>query len=124
MTMNQLSEASGLTPRTIRYYVANGLLPTPKRGTKSPYSKEHLDVIRKIKEWQFGGKSLDEIRFLLCQPPAAEPPKEIPMPESETWEQHRLADDVVVQVKAGLPMERSLRVAQAMKGFFMALRDE
>jgi|SRR5579871_1034397 len=48
-TIGQLAQAAGLTPRTIRYYTAEGLLPAPDtRGRYARYSHEHLSRLRLI----------------------------------------------------------------------------
>src|SRR5215210_2899635 len=42
-TIGQLAERAGVTPRTIRYYTAEGLLPRPDaRGQYALYGEEHL----------------------------------------------------------------------------------
>jgi DNA-binding transcriptional MerR regulator len=42
-TISQLADAAGVTPRTIRYYTAEGLLPRPDaRGQYAVYGEEHL----------------------------------------------------------------------------------
>jgi len=48
-TIGELAQAAGVTPRTIRFYAAEGLLPTPEaRGKYALYSPEHLDRLRLI----------------------------------------------------------------------------
>src|SRR5207302_2865395 len=48
-TISELAEAGGATPRTVRYYTAEGLLPPPDaRGRFALYSEEHLDRLRLI----------------------------------------------------------------------------
>ena len=53
-TISELAEAAGATPRTVRYYTAEGLLPPPDaRGRYATYSSEHLDrlfLIDRLKE--------------------------------------------------------------------------
>src|SRR4051812_49678630 len=53
-TIGQLAELAGVTPRTIRYYTAEGLLPRPDaRGQYALYSEEHLlrlQLIAQLKE--------------------------------------------------------------------------
>jgi DNA-binding transcriptional MerR regulator len=42
-TIGQLAELAGVTPRTIRYYTAEGLLPRPdSRGQYALYGEQHL----------------------------------------------------------------------------------
>jgi len=53
-TIGQLAEIAGVTPRTIRYYTAEGLLPRPdSRGQYALYSEQHLlrlQLIGQLKE--------------------------------------------------------------------------
>jgi len=43
LTIGQLAELAGVTPRTIRYYTAEGLLPRPDaRGQYALYGEQHL----------------------------------------------------------------------------------
>jgi len=53
-TIGQLAELAGVTPRTIRYYTAEGLLPRPDtRGQYALYGEEHLlrlQLIGQLKE--------------------------------------------------------------------------
>jgi len=53
-TIGQLAEIAGVTPRTIRYYTAEGLLPRPDaRGQYALYGEEHLlrlQLIGQLKE--------------------------------------------------------------------------
>lgn len=48
-TISELAAAAGVTPRTVRYYVAEGLLPPPEtRGRYALYSDDHLQRLRLI----------------------------------------------------------------------------
>ena len=53
-TIGHLAELAGVTPRTIRYYTAEGLLPRPDaRGQYALYGEEHLlrlQLIAQLKE--------------------------------------------------------------------------
>ena len=61
-TLAQLSEASGVPARTIRYYMQKGLLPRPLgKGPNSHYTLEHLHKLMAIRRLQDGGFSLDAI---------------------------------------------------------------
>ncbi|HYO50788.1 MAG TPA: helix-turn-helix domain-containing protein [Chloroflexia bacterium] len=65
MTIQELANKAGVTTRTIRYYVEQGVLPPPDRGRPAEYTGEHvhlLDLIRQLKE-QF--LPLEEIRDMM-----------------------------------------------------------
>jgi DNA-binding transcriptional MerR regulator len=65
MTIQELADRAGVTTRTIRYYVEQGVLPPPGRGRPSEYTGEHLrllDAIRRLKEQYL---PLEEIRDIL-----------------------------------------------------------
>jgi DNA-binding transcriptional MerR regulator len=66
LTIEDLEKHSGLSVRTLHYYMAEGLLPGPdKRGKYASYSQEHLDrldLILILKEMHL---PLKEIRTLL-----------------------------------------------------------
>ena len=50
-TLAELSEESGTPARTIRFYIARGLLDGPlKAGRGAVYTAEHLARLEKIKE--------------------------------------------------------------------------
>jgi DNA-binding transcriptional MerR regulator len=64
-SLTQLSEASGVAPRTIRYYQSNGLLPKPgRRGNRAVYSELHLTRLASIERLQRDGLRLQAIRRL------------------------------------------------------------
>jgi DNA-binding transcriptional MerR regulator len=61
--LNELSAAAGVTPRTIRYYVQQGLLPSPgTRGPGTRYDRAHLDRLQLIRRLQREHLPLAEIR--------------------------------------------------------------
>jgi DNA-binding transcriptional MerR regulator len=61
--LNELSAAADVTPRTIRYYVQQGLLPSPgTRGPGTRYDRAHLDRLHLIRRLQRQHLPLAEIR--------------------------------------------------------------
>jgi DNA-binding transcriptional MerR regulator len=83
--IGELAQIAGVTPRTIRYYVAEGLLPPPSgAGPQRSYSVEHvlrLQAIQRLKESylplreirrRLEGLSRNELAALAAGP--AEPP--------------------------------------------------
>ena len=67
-SLQDLSERSGCQPRTIRYYVQEGLLPKPQhRGPRATYAPDAVERLTIIRAWQQRGQTLDEIRSRLAQ---------------------------------------------------------
>jgi DNA-binding transcriptional MerR regulator len=63
LTIGDLAEAAGVTPRTIRYYTAEGLLPPPDtRGRYAVYGEEHLLRLRLIARLKDAYLPLGEIK--------------------------------------------------------------
>ena len=64
----ELCDAADVTPRTVRYYVQQGLLPAPDtRGRGARYDRAHLARIRLIKRLQGRHLPLAEIRTQLAE---------------------------------------------------------
>src|SRR5258706_12697190 len=91
-TLAELSEESSIPARTIRFYIARGLLKGPvKAGRGAVYTAEHLARLEKIKALQAEGRMLTQIahdlnggtRVQTAVPPSA-------------WWQHVIQDDVMV----------------------------
>jgi len=79
MTLGDLTAAADVSVRTVRYYIAEGLLPPPEgSGPGSSYTQGHLDrllLIQRLKEAylplkeirrRLSGLSDDEVRSLLA----------------------------------------------------------
>lgn len=69
LTLEELSERSGVPARTVRYYQAEKLLPKPERdrrdGRVARYGPRHLERLRLIGELRDRGLKLPAIRTLL-----------------------------------------------------------
>ena len=61
--IDELAGLGGVSRRTVRYYVQEGLLPAPLGvGRGRHYGRPHLDRLLEVKAWQESGLSLDQIR--------------------------------------------------------------
>jgi DNA-binding transcriptional MerR regulator len=61
--LTELADLAGVTPRTVRYYLASGLLPgVGQPGPGAKYGDEHLDRLRVIRRLQREHLPLAEIR--------------------------------------------------------------
>lgn len=66
LTLQQLSEQSGVPERSIRFYIQKGLLPRPEGQKRGAFYREgHLAELLRIRQWQDAGLSLDAIGDLL-----------------------------------------------------------
>jgi Ca-activated chloride channel family protein len=78
MNIRELAERTGLSVRTIRYYLAQGLIPSPgARGKSATYGEEHILRLRLVQRLvdqyvplteikaRLARLSLDEVRALL-----------------------------------------------------------
>lgn len=63
MGLTDLAEAAGVSVRTVRYYITEGLLPPPLgAGPRAAYTAEHLDRLRLIARLKDAYLPLREIR--------------------------------------------------------------
>lgn len=66
--LDELGRKTGLPPRTIRYYISEGLVPSPvRRGPASYYREDHLNRLLLIRKYQAEGLPLDLIRRRLSR---------------------------------------------------------
>jgi DNA-binding transcriptional MerR regulator len=67
-SLSELTEAAGVSPRTVRYYIGEGLLPPPAtHGPRSYYTGEHLVRLKAIGKMKDAYLPLREVRRRLNQ---------------------------------------------------------
>lgn len=109
-TLAELAETSGIPERTIRFYIARGLLDGPQKvGRGATYSAEHLARLEKIKRLQAEGRVLAEIAQILG---GGSRRRHSAAPIS--WWQHAIADDVMVWVRTDASPWRIKQIRAAM----------
>ena len=111
MTLAELAEASGLAARTIRFYIARGLLDGPvKAGRAAAYTEEHLARLEKIKKLQAQGRMLSEIGRSLAG--GTTPERYAAAPTA--WWRHAIADDVVILTRSDASPWRTRQIREAI----------
>ena len=117
--MTELVDASGISDRTIRYYIEQGLLQHARgRGRSSYYTTEHLERLTRIADLRSRGLSLAEIQEALA------PPAVTPVAASEVWERRVLHPTLEVAVRQDAPDDVLLlvqRFQQLADQWFAAL---
>src|SRR5436305_1395131 len=74
MTIGELADAAGVSRRAVRFYVQRGLLAAPLGlGRGRHYDASHLEQLRRIREMQEGGHSLDAIARVMGGGSVVEP---------------------------------------------------
>ena len=112
MTLSELAETSGLPARTIRFYVARGLLDGPiKSGRGAAYAAEHLERLNQIRKLQDDGRTLAEIAGAI----GGLPPESAA--EGTPWSQYVIADDVIVWARSDVSPWRTKQVRLAISEF-------
>ena len=101
--IGDLADLGGVSRRTVRYYVQEGLLPQPLGlGRGNHYGEEHLAQLLRVKALQEAGQTLDEIRGELGQKTtiAALRPQPDAARTRSLWRRIELAPGVELHVSA------------------------
>jgi DNA-binding transcriptional MerR regulator len=73
LTIEELAERAHVSPRLIRYYLTEGLLPRPpKRGRELRFDQDQVARLQAIRELQRQGLSLEAIQRQLDRMPSQE----------------------------------------------------
>ena len=120
LKLSDLAASSGVPARTIRLYIAKRLVPPPRRaGRDAAYGPEHLDALRRIREGQRQGLTLEQIRH---QTSGALPAAALPPPEA--WWTYEAAPDVRVQVRGETSGRRLKQIIDAVSTLHALVRRE
>ncbi len=92
----ELARQSATPGRTIRYYIASGLLEGPVgAGRGAHYTEQHLRRLAEIRKLQGEGLMLAEIAAATSGSPAES------LPAGRVWVEYELGEDVKVLVRDG-----------------------
>lgn len=121
--VGDLATLGGVSRRTVRYYVQEGLIPVPEGlGRGNHYGPAHLEALLRVKAMQEHGQTLDDIRRSLQgragpvgrtglprSPGPAAPPAE-PAAARSLWHRVSIAAGVELHIAGGeLPSRAALR---------------
>jgi DNA-binding transcriptional MerR regulator len=119
ISLADLAEESGIPARTIRFYIARGLLPGPqKAGRRATYGEDHRKRLEEIKKLQAKGLTLNEIARSLGEGTL----KVARAPQPSAWWQYPIADDVMVSVRADVSPWRLREVQKAVREMAVKLQ--
>ena len=108
LSLAELSERSGVPPRTIRYYITREILQGPNQvGRNARYGPEHLDRLQRIADLKQEGLTLTEISIRL-----SDQNDQQVLPRPSSWLQFGIADDVSVMVRTDVAPWRMRLIRQ------------
>lgn len=117
LTLAELADQTGLAARTIRFYIARGLLAGPTvAGRGAVYTHDHIERLRRIQKLQAEGATLNEIALQLSGP---SPSLALPLPDP--WQGFSLSPDVTVLVRGGVPPWRMHQIRTALQEFALRI---
>ena len=129
-TLNELTDLAGVSTRTVRYYISEGLLPPPESaGPRATYSQTHLDRLLFIGQLKDAYLPLREIRRQLDGMTdqevreAIDTPSEVVSPShsiQEVDDARRYLRDVMTRIDRSEfhDIEDSTKPAAASPGFY------
>ena len=119
MTLAELASETGVPARTIRFYIARGLLAGPEvAGRGAAYGPAHLERLGTIRRLQQRGMTLAEIARELEGAGAAV------LPAPSAWWQYAVSPDVMVSVRADAAPWRLKQVREALEAMAARLAEK
>jgi DNA-binding transcriptional MerR regulator len=126
-SLDELAALAGVTARTVRYYIAQGLLDRPegeKRGAH--YLRTHLEQLLQVRRWSDAGLSLERIRKLRAGAAQDPPPRPAQPGTVEVWSRVTLVDGLELHVepsRAGLDPQQLRDLVREVTKLYRALRN-
>jgi len=117
LTLEDLSNRTGLSARTLRFYISQGVLHPPWSGGRTAhYDQTHLDRILEVERLKGSGLSLHEI--------VQQPRDPMPGTTGRLYEEFRLTDDVRVNIRVDVAPHRRNQLLKALGAFERHLGEE
>lgn len=124
LTLEELSDATGLSRRTIRYYVMSGVVSGAQgQGPAARYPRSHVARLKQVRRWQDEGLQLaviaqrlsqgTEPEILVTPPPPPESPAEVIT--RSPWERFELEPGVELHVRRPLTTAANRRVQRLLE---------
>ncbi|WP_088278460.1 helix-turn-helix domain-containing protein [Ideonella sp. A 288] len=126
LSIDALASLAGVTPRTVRFYIAEGLLDRPlgeKRGAH--YGRRHLEQLLLVRRWTDAGLSLDRVRELVAGAPEDPPPRAAAPGSVQVWSRVTVADGLEVHLepgRAGLSPEQLRALVRGITALYRQVR--
>jgi len=127
-TLADLERETGISGRTIRYYISQGLLaPAHGRGPSATYDLGHLVRLRAISLLKSSHLPLEEIKQRLAPLSDDEIAAMLQVetePPEDTWRRIRLHDDLELFVRVRQGKGKDYRFEATVETIKMVVRDQ
>lgn len=130
-SLGELCTLADLPPRTVRFYIQEGLVDRPEGAKRGAYyTRHHLEQLLTIRKWQRAGLSLERIRELVAGPVQGVdlPPERPRRPGDVSVRSHILlrpgVELVIEPREAGLTPEEARALARQAAALLDRLRKE
>lgn len=128
LSIDQLATLTGLTARTVRYYIQQGLVSRPEGAKRGAYyERRHVEQLLLIRRWTDAGLSLDRVRELIGGAPEDPPRRTAPPGSVEVWSRVTVADGLEVHLepgRAGLTPEQVRAFTRGVAALYRQTRSE
>ena len=126
LSLEQLAALTGLTIRTVRYYIQQGLVSRPEGAKRGAYYQQrHVQELLMLRRWTDAGLSLDRIRELRAGAPEETAPRQARAGMVEVWSRITLADGMELHLepgRAGLSPEQVRSMVREVTAAYRKLR--
>jgi len=126
LSIDELSTLAGLSSRTVRYYIQQGLVSRPEGAKRGAYYQQrHVEQLLLIRRWTDAGLSLDRIRELIAGAPEDSPPQAAQPGSVEVWSRATVADGLEVHLepgRAGLSPEQARAFLKGLTALYRQVR--
>jgi DNA-binding transcriptional MerR regulator len=128
LSIDQLATLTGLTARTVRYYIQQDLVSRPEGAKRGAYyGRRHVEQLLLIRRWTDAGLSLDRVRELIAGSPEDPPRRAAPPGSVEVWSRVTVADGLEVHLepgRAGLTPEQVRAFIRGLAALYRQTRSE
>lgn len=118
-TISDLERETGISPRNIRYYITQGLLPSAHgRGVGATYTADHLLRLKYINKLKQDNLPLAEMRKQLdglSQEKLADVLRVETAPPQDRWRRIHLHDDIEIHVRERAGRDRDYDLERAVE---------
>ena len=116
-TIKELSELTGISRRTIRFYIQEGILEPPAgRGRGGFYFDSHLKKIEEIRRLRFSGMGLESIRrYFAEREKDSEKTGSLLELKREVWVEYMVIDGIKICINRRYEKDYKKKIIELLK---------